>query len=124
MYYLAAILVAGGFAFMHSTPQTWATEVLPKARASVVSFFANAVFAGSAVATAAPAPLAEARSFGPLFAIAGLSAVLLGFVGCILAMIDVSALSEGVGLSVAVQYYAVICRGVRRYNGVSRVGRS
>jgi len=38
---LAAILVAGAFAFMHSTLQTWATEVLPEARATVVSFFAS-----------------------------------------------------------------------------------
>ena len=78
---LAAILVAGGFAFMHSTLQTWATEVLPEARATVVSFFAGAVFAGSGLATAAAAPLAEAGSFGPLFALATLSAIPLGLVG-------------------------------------------
>jgi predicted MFS family arabinose efflux permease len=78
---LAAVLVAGGFAFMHSTLQTWATEVLPEARATVVSFFAGAVFAGSGVATAAAAPLAEAGSFGPLFAVAALSAIPLGLVG-------------------------------------------
>jgi MFS family permease len=59
---LAAVLVAGGFAFIHSTLQTWATEVLPEARATVVSFFAGAVFAGSGVATALAAPLAEASS--------------------------------------------------------------
>ena len=78
---LAAILVAGGFAFMHSTLQTWATEVLPEARATVVSFFAGSVFAGSGVATAAAAPLAEAGSFGLLFALAALSAIPLGLVG-------------------------------------------
>jgi predicted MFS family arabinose efflux permease len=78
---LAAVLVAGGFAFMHSTLQTWATEVLPEARATVISFFAGSVFAGSGVATAAAAPLAEAGSFGPLFALAALSAIPLGLVG-------------------------------------------
>jgi predicted MFS family arabinose efflux permease len=78
---LAAVLVAGGFAFMHSTLQTRATEVLPEARATVVSFFAGAVFAGSGVATAVAAPLAEAGSYGPLFAIAALTAVPLGLVG-------------------------------------------
>jgi predicted MFS family arabinose efflux permease len=78
---LAAVLVAGGFAFMHSTLQTWATEVLPEARATVVSFFAGAVFAGSGVATAVAAPLAEAGSFGPLFASAALTAIPLGLVG-------------------------------------------
>lgn len=78
---LAAIFVGGGFAFMHSTLQAWATEVVPEARASVISFFAAALFTGSAVATAAAAPLAEARSFGLLFAVAALIAVPLGLLG-------------------------------------------
>lgn len=78
---LAAVLVAGGFAFMHSTLQTWATEVVPEARATVISLFAGALFAGSGVATVAAAPLAETGSFGPLFAVAALSAIPLGLVG-------------------------------------------
>ncbi|QIN80862.1 MFS transporter [Rubrobacter marinus] len=72
---LAACLVGGGFAFMHSTLQTWATEVVPEARATVISFFAAALFVGSAIATFAAAPLAEAGSFGTLFALAALVAV-------------------------------------------------
>ncbi len=78
---LAAIFVGGGFAFMHSTLQTWATEVVPEARASVVSFFAAALFTGSAVATTVAAPLAEASSYGLLFAVAALIAVPLGLLG-------------------------------------------
>jgi predicted MFS family arabinose efflux permease len=78
---LAAILVGGGFAFMHSTLQTWATEVVPEARATVISFFAAALFAGSGVATTAAAPLAEGGSFGLLFTIAALIAVPLGLLG-------------------------------------------
>ena len=78
---LAAVLVAGGFAFMHSTLQTWATEVVPEARATVISLFAGALFAGSGVATVAAAPLAEAGSFGPLFAVAAATAIPLGLVG-------------------------------------------
>jgi predicted MFS family arabinose efflux permease len=74
----AAILVGGGFAFMHSTLQTWATEVVPEARATVISLFAAALFAGSGVATMATAPLAEAGSFDLLFALAALVAVPLG----------------------------------------------
>jgi predicted MFS family arabinose efflux permease len=74
----AAILVGGGFAFMHSTLQTWATEVVPEARATVISLFAAALFAGSGVATMAAAPLAEAGSFDLLFALAALVAVPLG----------------------------------------------
>jgi predicted MFS family arabinose efflux permease len=74
----AAILVGGGFAFMHSTLQTWATEVVPEARATVVSLFAAALFAGSGVAAMAAAPLAEAGSFDLLFALGALVAVPLG----------------------------------------------
>jgi MFS family permease len=75
---VAAVLVGGGFAFMHSTLQTWATEVIPEARATVISLFAAALFAGSAVATMAAAPLAEAGSFNVLFALGALAAVPLG----------------------------------------------
>lgn len=78
---LAAVLVGGGFAFMHSTLQTWATEVVPEARASVISFFAAALFAGSGIATIAVAPLAEALSYGLLFAVAALIAIPLGLLG-------------------------------------------
>ena len=74
----AAIFVGGGFAFMHSTLQTWATEVVPEARAKVVSLFAAALFAGSGVAAMAAAPLAEAGSFDLLFALGALVAVPLG----------------------------------------------
>ena len=72
---LAACLIGGGFAFMHSTLQTWATEVVPEARATVISFFAAALFVGSGVATTAAAPLAEAGSYGTLFALAAAVAV-------------------------------------------------
>jgi predicted MFS family arabinose efflux permease len=74
----AAILVGGGFAFMHPTLQTWAIEVMPEARATVISLFAAALFVGSGVATMAAAPLAEAGSFDVLFALAALVAVPLG----------------------------------------------
>jgi predicted MFS family arabinose efflux permease len=74
----AAVLVGGGFAFMHSTLQTWATEVVPEARATVISLFAAALFAGSAVATIAAAPLAETGSFNVLFALGAMAAVPLG----------------------------------------------
>src|SRR5829696_7070678 len=78
---LAAVLVGGGFAFMHSTLQTWATQVVSEARASVISFFAAALFAGSGIATIAVAPLAEAHSYGLLFAVAALIAIPLGLLG-------------------------------------------
>jgi predicted MFS family arabinose efflux permease len=74
----AAVLVGGGFAFMHSTLQTWATEVVPEARATVISLFAAALFVGSGVATTVAAPLAEGGRFGLLFATAAVVAVPLG----------------------------------------------
>jgi len=78
---LAAVFVGGGFAFMHSTLQTWATEVAPEARATVISLFAAALFTGSGLATSAAAPLAEDGSFGLLFALAALIALPLGLLG-------------------------------------------
>jgi MFS family permease len=77
---LAACLVGGGFAFMHSTLQTWASEVAPEARATVISFFAAALFVGSGLAMTA-APLAEESAFGTLFALAALVALPLGLLG-------------------------------------------
>ena len=74
----AAVLIGGGFAFMHSTLQTWATDVVPEARATVISLFAAALFAGSGISAMAAAPLAEAGAFGLLFALAALVAAPLG----------------------------------------------
>ena len=77
---VAACLVGGGFAFMHSTLQTWATEVVPEARATVISFFAAALFVGSGMATTAAASLAEDGAFATIFALAALVAVPLALV--------------------------------------------
>jgi hypothetical protein len=49
---------------MHSTLQTWATEVVRVARTRLISHFAAARFAGSGAATAAAAPLAQTCSLG------------------------------------------------------------
>jgi len=73
----AAVLVGVGWASMHSTMQAWATEVVPEARAVMVSLFAAALFAGSGVATAALAGLAGAGEWELLFG-SGV-AVVLGF---------------------------------------------
>ena len=52
---------------MHSTMQEWATEVVPEARAAVVSLFAGALFLGSGLATALLGPLAAGERWGALF---------------------------------------------------------
>jgi predicted MFS family arabinose efflux permease len=74
----AALLVAGGFAFVHSTLQTWATEVAPDLRATSVSLFAAALFTGGALGTALLGPLADGGRFASLFAIGMVVAVALG----------------------------------------------
>jgi MFS family permease len=68
-----AVLVGLAWAAMHSSLQTWATQVLPSARATVVSMFAGSLFAGSALASALVAGPADAGHFGLAFA--GLAAV-------------------------------------------------
>ena len=64
---VVAVLLGLGWAAMHSTLQTWATQVLPSARATVVSLFAGSLFAGSAVASALVAGPAGAGRFGLVF---------------------------------------------------------
>lgn len=78
---LAAFFVGGGFVFMHSTLQTWTTEVAPEARATVISFFAAALFVGSGLVANAAAPLAESGAYGLIFSLAALVAVPLGIFG-------------------------------------------
>ncbi|MCW2760744.1 MAG: major facilitator superfamily 1 [Marmoricola sp.] len=78
----AAVLVAAllglTWAAMHSSLQTWATEVLPAARATVVSFFAGSLFIGSAVAALAVAGLVEQGRYGVIFALAAAGTLPLG----------------------------------------------
>jgi len=72
---VAALVVGSGWAAMHSTMQAWATEVVPEARATMVSLFAASLFVGSGVATAVLAPLAGELRWEALFAVGiGLSA--------------------------------------------------
>ena len=75
---VAALLVAGGFAFVHSTLQTWATEVAPDLRATAVSLFAAALFTGGAVGTAVVGPLADGGEFAAVFLIGVAVAFVLG----------------------------------------------
>ncbi|GAA1282156.1 hypothetical protein GCM10009609_53330 [Pseudonocardia aurantiaca] len=64
---LAGLLVGGSWAFLHTTLQSWATEVVPAERATAVALFAALLFLGSAAGTAAAGPLAEAGAFGAVF---------------------------------------------------------
>jgi MFS family permease len=69
-----AALLGVSWAAMHSSLQTWATEVMPTARATVVSLFAGSLFAGSAVAALLVAGLAASNEYRTIFALAALTA--------------------------------------------------
>jgi MFS family permease len=74
----AAGLLGLAWVSMHSSLQTWATEVLPRVRATVVSAFAGALFLGSAVAAKLAGGLAEAHRYALIFGWATMLAVVLG----------------------------------------------
>jgi predicted MFS family arabinose efflux permease len=78
MALVAAGLLGLAWASMHSSLQTWATEVLPAARATVVSAFAGALFLGSAVAAVLVGGLAESHRYAEIFGLAAALAVPLG----------------------------------------------
>jgi MFS transporter, YNFM family, putative membrane transport protein len=63
------VLLGAGWAFMHSTLQTWATDMAPDARATAVSLFATMLFSGSALGAAIFGPLVDAGRFQAVFAI-------------------------------------------------------
>ncbi len=66
----AGLSIGGAWAFLHSTLQSWATEVAPGERATAVALFAALLFLGSAAGTAAAAPLAEAGAYETVFRVA------------------------------------------------------
>lgn len=71
----ATVLLGAGWAFMHSTLQTWATDVAPESRATAVSLFATMLFTGSAVGAALFGPMVDAGRFRPMFLVTLLAAV-------------------------------------------------
>jgi MFS family permease len=75
---VVAVLLGLAWAAMHSSLQTWATEVMPQARATVVSLFAGALFVGSAISALLVAGLAEASRYGEIFLLATVACVPLG----------------------------------------------
>ncbi|WP_432039545.1 MFS transporter [Streptomyces cucumeris] len=67
---VTALLLGGGWSFMHSTVQSWATVLSPAARATGVALFGVALYVGSAVASGLAAGAAEAHVYRPLFLLA------------------------------------------------------
>lgn len=72
---VAGLLVGASWAFLHTTLQTWATEMVPGERATSVGLFAACLFLGSAIGAAVAAPLAEAGAYPTVFAASALVAV-------------------------------------------------
>ncbi|QWZ07133.1 MFS transporter [Nocardioides panacis] len=72
---VVAVLLGLAWAAMHSSLQTWATEVVPDARAAVVSLFAGSLFVGSAAAAVAVADLADGGRYTAIFVATAVLAV-------------------------------------------------
>jgi MFS transporter, YNFM family, putative membrane transport protein len=66
---VGTVLLGGGWAFMHSTLQTWATDMAPGHRAMAVSLFATMLFTGSAIGAAVFGPMVGAGGFTAMFGI-------------------------------------------------------
>jgi predicted MFS family arabinose efflux permease len=75
---VVTLLLGLAWPSMHSSLQTWATEVLPSARAAVVSLFAGALYSGSALAALLVAGLADDGRYTTIFLAAAAAAVPLG----------------------------------------------
>ena len=71
MAVVVAVLFGLAWTSMHSSLQTWATEILPGARASLVSLFAGSLFVGSALAAVAVSGWAESGRFSLIYAVTG-----------------------------------------------------
>jgi predicted MFS family arabinose efflux permease len=80
---VACVLIGFAWASMHSSLQTWATEVSPAQRGLAVSFFAGSLFAGSALAAALGGPFAERLDFTTLYTAGGAVLVTIGISGYI-----------------------------------------
>lgn len=78
---VASVVIGLGYCFLHSTLQTWATEVAPDARGTATSLFVTAVFVGAAVATAAVSGLADEQRYGLVFLVAAAVTVPVAVVG-------------------------------------------
>ncbi|WP_253195542.1 MFS transporter [Streptomyces sp. JHA26] len=72
---VVALLLGGGWSFMHSTIQSWATTLSPAARATGVAMFGVALYVGSAVAGGLAASTAQAHEYRSLFWLAALLTV-------------------------------------------------
>ncbi len=81
--FVASGVIGVGYCFLHSTLQTWATEVAPEARGTATSLFVTAVFSGAAIGTAVVGGLANANRYGAVFLLAAAIALPVAVVGAL-----------------------------------------
>lgn len=67
---LGGLVIGLAYASLHSTVQTWSTQVVPEARGTATSLVAAGVFIGAAIGTAAVSGLANAHRYQLLFVVA------------------------------------------------------
>ena len=80
----ASVLAGGAYAFMHSTLQSWVTDVAPSARGTAAALFVTAYQLGAAGGVAAVAGLAGAQRYATIFWVAAVVAtpvLVLGTIG-------------------------------------------
>lgn len=75
---VGCVCLGAAWAFMHTTLQTWVTDVVPEARAAAVSLFASLLFTGGAVGTAVGIAFVEDGRFQGLFVAGGTVMALVG----------------------------------------------
>ncbi len=75
MAVVVAVLFGLAWTSMHSSLQTWATEILPAARATLVSLFAGSLFVGSALGAVVVSGWAESGRYSLIYAVTGALAV-------------------------------------------------
>jgi YNFM family putative membrane transporter len=76
----ASLLLGAGRAFMHSSLQTWVTDVVPHARAMAVSLFATLLFSGTSAAAAVGGVLIATGDYQLMYVVALVSTIPLGVV--------------------------------------------
>ncbi|MQA96059.1 MAG: MFS transporter [Streptosporangiales bacterium] len=77
---LTGFLLGGGYSFLHTSLQAWATSAAPGARGSAVAMFATSLFMGASAGTALGGAAAEAGAYGLLFGAAAIITVPLTLV--------------------------------------------
>jgi predicted MFS family arabinose efflux permease len=80
---VASLLAGAAYAFLHSSLQTWATEVVPDARGTATALFAASLFVGAACAVGVAAGLADRHSYSTIFLAGAALTVVVGGVAVV-----------------------------------------